>query len=276
MIKLPALQEMLELNEAGIVASFRAGYADAKHRHDHVARTLRADDRASRGTRTSDEQTDDDAPASPRTPAPRAKSKEEILQDVSDDMTQFIQDFFKKFPNARADNGTSAAIIQNYPSKEAREAAAKAYRALSVRVKELRVGFNKSLVKSNMISLQQATNFAEAAKRTAGAASPTPHRQLIKFVRKESAFFIRLVRVNGNGQLLDNDFKQLLALKVRQTDPSRVPDAAQALNLLFGYMEYTFKEHAKVIEKAVDDSEEAARQARIAARRAPTPEPDAQ
>ena len=83
---------------------------------------------------------------------------------------------------------------------------------------------------------------------TSGDAAVPP--ALIKFVRSEAKFFKRLLKVDDDFRLDAEEFKSLLGLKIKQTDASRVSDAAQALNMLFIYAADEFSSHARVIAAA--------------------------
>lgn len=257
------LQEMLGLNEADniVIRGLKNGWNDAKKAHGNLQKAIDA-----KGKEVPDDEptTDEPDPATPPKEPAQQKPVKFNPQDITDDLTEYLDQFFTKFPNFG--EGGAEDILQKHPEKQARDIAANAFRTLATRIDQLRVGFNKSLVSSGLVQLDQAVKFNQNAKKMMAADAPSPPQSLVKFVKKEARFFKRLVKLKDNAQLDDSDFKQLLALKIKQTETSRVPDAAMALNLLFGYMASEFKAHAKVIETAAAKGDEEDRKARIAAR----------
>lgn len=257
------LQEMLGLNEADniVISNFKKGWNDSKAAHGKLQKAIDA-----KGKEVPDDEptTDEPDPATPPKEPAQQKPVKFNPQDITDDLTEYLDQFFTKFPNFG--EGGAEDILQKHPEKQARDLAVNAFRTLATRIDQLRVGFNKSLVSSGLVQLDQAVKFNQNAKKMMAADAPSPPQSLVKFVKKEARFFKRLVKLKDNAQLDDSDFKQLLALKIKQTETSRVPDAAMALNLLFGYMASEFKAHAKVIETAAAKGDAEDRKARIAAR----------
>lgn len=256
MMTLPVLQEMLDLHEAGIVGNFMKGYNHAKSRHGRIQSNLKQD--AAEIKRQEDE-----AKAAEKETA--ANTKKVNMQSVADDVNEFLNQYITRFPNY--DSTFSAAeISKRYPSKEFRSVAAKAYTDLATRIEQLRVGFNRSLAAAGRVSAQKIAKFDQQAKQAMGANAGTPPAPLIRFVRTESAFFKRMIKVTGNSKLNDSDFKELLQLKMNQTNSTRQGDAAQALNILFGHMVSDFREYAKTLEMDIDADDEAERKDRMSNR----------
>ncbi|WP_407307858.1 hypothetical protein [Acinetobacter sp.] len=230
-MNLPLLQEMLELNEAGIIDSIKGGYSRTKAGLEKVQQKVQDMDE----------------------------------RDLADDMNHWLTDFFTKFPNINGSGG-SADMLTRYPTKKSRDAAEAAYRALSKRVDELRIGFNNSLIKANLVTRDKIKKYDQQAKAQMGANPRPPAGALIKFVRTEARFFQRLIRIKDNAKLNDGDFKELLAMRIKATAPDRNGDAAQACNILFGYMMARLNDHAEVIDKASREADEKARQLRLSSR----------
>lgn len=188
----------------------------------------------------------------------------EAMQELRDDIDEFLKNFFDRFP-FHGGAGGSEDIIDKFRTKEAADEAIKIYTGLASRIDSLTVGFNKALLDQGKVSADQVLRYKQQAARMVNSdAGPAIPPALIKFVRSESKFFRRLIRVDNKFQLDAGDFKELLGLKIKQTDGARVPDAAQALTLLFTYMSEEFRGHARVISQAavaLDDESTAARKA---------------
>lgn len=236
---LKVLKEMLELTEDDLVARFKGGYNDAKSRTEKAKGEIEKRDKDAKET--------------------KAKVDK---QAVADQIAQYLENFFTKFPNFGGAGG-SEDIIEKYPDRETREVAINAFQALSARIEKLRQGFNKSLVASGKLQPTNVQKLDQLAKMMMGASAPAPPQQLVRFVKHEANFFKRLVRIKDNMELNDGDFKQLLQLKLKQTAAERVPDAAKALNLLFGYMHSAFLAHARSIAEANVAADDKDRKARL-------------
>lgn len=235
------LQEMLELNEAGakgLIDKVKSGYRRTQKNIRDIENTLKRDDE---------------------------DNQKVNMQAVADDVNEFIAQYFTTFPNYDA-RFSPEEITRIYPSKEIRQVAAKAFSDLADRIEQLRVGFNRSMVSASLVSSTKIRAYDQQAKQAMGANGSAPPAPLIRFVRNESTFFKRLIKVKANLKLNDVDFKELLQLKMKQTNSTRKGDAAQALNLLFGHMISDFRKYTRVIEDAIDDDENEERRQRMADR----------
>ena len=270
---LQALQEMLELNEAeagSLVAKFKQGYNNQKNRHAEAEAKIKAAyGEAEAKLKSAKVEAEQKAKRAKQEAADKAKIQP---QEIADDISQWLEDFFSKFPNLGGSDGGKELALR-YPSPEGREVTAAAFKALANRVEQLRVKFNESLVRQKLVLPKQISKFNRQARAMMGADAPSPPAQLIKFVKSEAKFFKGLVRVKNNAELNDEDFKEILSLKIKQTATERVPDAAQALNMLFGYMVSEFTKHARAIQKIVRDTDDSETSARLAARNAPPASP---
>lgn len=269
-----ALQEMLELNEAngaGLASAFMSGKKEAeakiksdeneaeKAENERQAGVKKTAAQIAAQTKAANKAAEDDYNQN------QARQKELSKQALADDINQYLDDFFTRFPHYDASNASND-LLSKYPTDEARQEVMAAYNALAARVEKLRVGFNRSLVNANKVTQAKMKKFDQQAKQMAGANAPPPPTALVRFVKKEATFFKRLIRVKNNAELNDNDFKELLELKIKQTDSGRISDAAHALNLLFGYMISEFNEHARDVAKVQADQEDEARRQRVAQR----------
>lgn len=190
----------------------------------------------------------------------------ESMQALRGDLDGFITSFFDRFPFHDSDVSAES-ILEKYPTREAAVEAFKAFKGLSDRVDALLKGFTTGLLTANKITKEQARRYAQQAARVIKketSTTPAIPPALIKFVRAESKFFKRLIKIDDDFKLDDDDFKSLLTMKIKQTDPARVPDATQALTLLFTYMSAEFRAHARTIADAgrsLDDENVAAKRA---------------
>ena len=210
-----------------------------------------------------------EAEVASKTAAAEHKQKSaETIAELKADIDQYVADFFDSFPLNKA--GGADAILKKYPTREAAKEAFNAFKGLSDRLDGLRKGMNNSLIAAGKLTREQQRRYEQqAARMTAGTGDIAVPKSLITFVRTESKFFKRLIRVDDDYKLEDEDFKDLLALKMKQTAPERVPDAAQALNMLFAYIAHNFRGHARTIAsvgRTLDNEDKAsARSARDAA-----------
>ena len=280
---LTALQEMLQLDEkfgSGLVDAFNSGKNAAKSEMGRrQAKNDRAADKADRATKkaardiadniaTANKNAEDDFKKA------QVEKKQLTSQELADDINQYLDDFFTKFPHYDASNSATA-LLDRYPSPESHQEIIDAYKALATRVEKLRQGFNKSLVDAGKVKLANIRKYDQQAKQMMGANPPAPPAPLVRFVKAESVFFKRLIRVKANAELNDTDFRNLLALKIKQTDTGRVGDAAQALNILFGYLVSDFNKHAGEVSNAQADAADQERRDRMAQRTQPDPaQPD--
>ena len=242
---------MLELNEAdkgGIGRAFMRGYNDAKQRASNVRTVLKQADAEEKKLRDDQKKVD--------------------MRAIVDEMTVFIQNYFQKFPKFDASNERFGKvevkrIIENYPGKPTRLAAAKAFRDLAARTNQLRAGINKGFLKGGHIKRYQLEAAEKAArKQIRTRADPIP--TLVQFVKSEAPFFIRLFKLNGQAKLNDQNFKDLITLKIKQTGEDRKQDAAQALNMLFAHTSASFETYADLIEQAIDQADSDEQNQRLA------------
>jgi hypothetical protein len=270
------LAELLILEaEEGITSGVRKlakdaadGYKDAKSkRKEAEQKAKQAQDEAERKAKAAVKAEDDikkkaetEAEKAAKAAAADHKVKSaEAIAELHDDIETFVANFFERFPY-QGGGGGAEDMLDKYKTREAALAAFKAYRDISTRLEKLREGFNKSLVAAGKVTKEQIGKYESAAnkiRRTGEVPSA-----LTKFVRAESVFFKRLMKVNDDFKIDDLDFKSMLSLKIKQTDPARVPDAAQALNMLFAYASDEFAGKAKTIAaagRAMDDETAAAR-----------------
>jgi len=174
----------------------------------------------------------------------KAKSAEAI-STLKKDLETFVGDFFDRFPSG-ANEHESANFMAKYPTREAALAAFKAFRDISKRLDQLLAAMNKALRDRNKITAEQLSKYQDLAD-LAKAGKLQVSRNLIQFARDEAKFFKRLLTITDDNKLHDDDFKQLLALKMNQTNPARIPDAAEALNRLLGSMIAKLNARAKAI-----------------------------
>lgn len=174
----------------------------------------------------------------------KAKSAESI-GNLKKDLEDFVGEFFDQFP-VGADKNDAEIFLQKYPTREAAVIAFKAFRNISKRLEQLLTAMNRSLNDRGKITTAHHTKFGELAD-LAKDGKLTISRPLIQFARSEAKFFKRLLTITDNNKLYDEDFKQLLALKMNQTNPVKVPDAAEALNRLLGVMVNKLNARAKGI-----------------------------
>lgn len=256
-MELKTLQEMIELNEADVIDSFKKGYTDAKDKVEKIA----ADAEEKRQKAILD--------AEEKRLKTIADAKQKFKKDVSkveadvkpkkvdpnapiEYANKFLDKFFTKFPQYGSDDDAQD-ILTAFPDRASLHAVFTTFKKTAVKLEALRNGFNKGLLASGKISSEQLTKYNQQARVMAGAKAPSPPPALVRFVKNESKFFKRMVNVNDSGELNVADFKELLQLKIKQTAVERVPDAAQALNMLFGYMTSEFKKHSIVIKDTADN-----------------------
>lgn len=243
---LKALQEMLELSEADVIDNFKSGYSNAKEKaekavQDAEEKRQKAVNDAKKKFKTDVKKVEDDVKA------PKKVDKNATVEYTN----KFLDSFFTQFPSFET-NDDPRDVLEKFSDKPSLHAVFTAFKGLAIRLEALRVGFNKSLVSSGKITSQQAAKYNQQARVMGGARAPTPPAALVRFVKNESKFFKRIVNVDDQAKLKDSDFKELLALKIKQTSPDRVPDAAQALNMLFGYMVAEVKQHSLAIKAAAE------------------------
>ena len=170
----------------------------------------------------------------------------EAISQLKGEIETFVKDFFDKFPFYGGPGGAED-ILTKYQTREAALAAFKAFKGLSDRVDQLRKGFNTSLAASGKVTQDQTRRYEARGNEFIGpSAKPLP-KDFVNFVKSESKFFKRLIQVNDDFNLDDISFKELMQLKIKQTDPTRVPDAAEYLNMLLLYTADEFRGHAKTI-----------------------------
>lgn len=289
---LKALQEMIELNEApmpgaGLVASFKKGFNDTKNAHDtrsaeidkaaNKAAKAAADVEKAKAATEKAKLAADKAKEVAKKRTDAAKKMQKVdLEAIHDDVAEFLDNFFTQFPsyNGVEDSGGANDLAEKYSDKASLHALFTAYKNVAARVESLRSGMNASLRARKKISADQLTKFNHQARVFAGSNAPPTPAALISFVKKEAAFFKRMIRITNTGELDEVDFKQILTLKMNQTDTARIPDAAQALNMLFGFMTSVFSAHARAIAEAAKVLDDNERKERVAKRNAPPPEPE--
>ena len=194
----------------------------------------------------------------------------ESMQSLKDDLEDYIEKFFSSFP--LKDDDDVQAIMEKYPTLEAAKEAFNSFMGIGKRLKELRDGFNKSIIKAKKMRGEAVNRIDRTAKMHVGAGAKSLPTDVIRFVKGESKFFKRLVQVTDDFKLDDAQFKELMGLKINQTDPVNVPKAAEYLNILFLYAAEQFERHAGIIRvagKNLHDAGQAAeREARNRARAA--------
>lgn len=244
------LAELLSLDEEpkdmfagvdGLVSAAQSGYNKAKETH---------------------EKKKSDAEAAQK------QADENVKINLKDDLNDFVDSFFAKFP--LRDDAAVAELLKKYPTLESAKEAFKAFKATAERIDQLRSGFNLSLIKSRKIGKDVIVRYQREAKAHVGPPVKPFNREFIRFVKQESKFFKRLIQVDDDFKLDDAQFKEMLALKVKQTDPARIPDVAQYLNILFMYATSRLMTHTETIRqvgKSLNDEKlDKERAARDAAR----------
>ena len=80
-----------------------------------------------------------------------------------------------------------------------------------------------------------------------------PNQRTIQFARQEAAFFKRLVQVDNEFEVDNQNFSSLLNSKMRITSPERKAEAVKELNQLLSYMRGAIYEYAKdIADKAAE------------------------
>ncbi len=246
MNELKTLQEMLELNEADVIDNFKKGYSNAKEKAEKAIDD--AEEKRQKAVKDAADKFKKDVGKVEDEVKPPAKIDKNATVEYTN---KFLDNFFTKFPQFEI-NDDARDILEKFPDKASLHSAFTAFKKLATRLETLRIGFNKSLVKSNKVTSDQAAKYNQQARVMGGARAPAPPAALVRFVKNEAKFFKRIVNVDDKSELKDSDFKELLALKIKQTAPERVPDAAQALNMLLGYMTGEIKNHADAIKQAAE------------------------
>jgi len=240
---LKALQEMIDLNEADVIDKLQKGVGDAKDKAQKAVDDAKA--KAAKAVANAKDKFKKDIEKVGAEASPKKVDKNATVEYTS----KFLSNFFSEFPRFGS-NDDVGDIIDAFPDKAALHSVFTAFKNISVRLESLRTGMNKSLLASGKVSSEQISKFNQQARVMAGANSPAPPAALVRFVKNESKFFQRMININDRAEVNDADFKELLQLKIKQTAAERVPDAAQALNMLFGYMTAEFKKHSLAIKDA--------------------------
>lgn len=243
-MELRALREMIDLSEADVIDDFKKGYVSAKEKAEKAVED--ADAKRDKAVADAAQKFKKDAAKVEDKVKPPAKVDKNATVEYTN---KFLDSFFGQFPSFET-NDAPADILATFPDKASLHAVFTAFKKLSTRLEALRVGFNKSLVSSGKVASSQIAKYNQQARVMGGARAPAPPAALVRFVKTESKFFKRIVAVDDKAELKDGDFKDLLALKIKQTAPERVPDAAQALNMLFSYMSAEVRQHAEAIKAA--------------------------
>lgn len=195
----------------------------------------------------------------------KMRSAEE-LQVLRRDLDEFISTFFDEFPGT--DGATIEDIVKRFQTKEAAAEGYKTYQQLADRLEKFLTGINNSATRAGKVSQQRIKAYVQQAynlaKKGVSAIPDAKREGLINFVKGESKFFKRLIRVDANFKLNDADFVGLIETKLKQTDPARWGDAIQALNLVFRVLIDHFEKHANKFRDAAqtfDDEETTAAKA---------------
>lgn len=243
--------------------SIKKGWKNAAERHKSAIKdTTEAEKNAERAQKAAEkaaekavkdekkiaDKSEKEAEAAAKASAAEHKLKTaETISELRKDIDTFVSDFFDRFPFYGGAGGAED-ILDKYQTREAALEAFKVFKGLSDRLTQLLKGFNASLVSHNKVKADQVKRYTQQANRLiAASGNPAIPQALIKFVRAEAKFFKRLIKIDDDFKLDADDFRDLLTMKINQTDAARVPDAAQALNLLFTYMADEFRGHARVI-----------------------------
>lgn len=181
--------------------------------------------------------------------------------DVLDDLHVYVDNFFKDFPNYG--EGGAEYFLKTYPQQAARDIAEDAFKKLAKQIDALRVGFNKSLVSGGRLDGSQIKDAEKAAKKQMTDSAPPLDQSFIDFVKRESAFFRKLIKIKGDGVIDESTFAALLGKKVANTGANRIMDATTAINILLGYMSAEFTANADHMAKAREAGEDEARQNRL-------------
>lgn len=268
-----------------LVAQAKKGFDKAKQKHKERENDLKqaetaakqAKDEAEKKIKDAKKRADDAKKYAEKEAKEAAASAEEehklksaeSMAALKDDLDDFVDAFFTTFPFK--DEEAVEKIMEKYPTLEAAKEAFLAFKGFSTRIEELRKGFNSSLVKRKKLSAEAVRKHAAAARMYADG-EKNFDADFISFVKREAKFFKNLVRVTDDFKLDDEQFKELMALKMNQTDPARIGDAARYLNILFVYASARFLKHAQVIgvvgKNLLDSKQAADREARNRARAA--------
>lgn len=241
-----ALQEMLDLSEADVIDNFKKGYSAAKEKAEKAIDA--AEEKRQKAVKDAAEKFKKDVGKVEDDVKPTTKVDKNATVEYTN---KFLDEFFTKFPGFETNDDPSD-ILETFPDKASLHSVFTAFKKLAIRLEALRTGFNKSLLKSDKVTSEQVAKYNQQARIMGGARRPAPPAALVRFVKNEAKFFKRIVAVDDKAELKDSDFKELLALKIKQTSPERVPDAAQALNMLFSYMASEVKEHSLAIKGAAE------------------------
>lgn len=205
-------------------------------------------------------QTQADADAAANAPTNPADAPFE-KNDVLDDMHVYLDNFFKEFPNYG--EGGAEYFLKTYPQQAARDIAEAAFKKLAKQIESLRTGFNKALINDGRLDASQIKDADKAAKKQMTDSAPPLDQSFIDFVKRESAFFRKLIKLNGDADIDEGVFSTLLGKKVANTGANRIMDATMAINILLGYMSAEFTANANHLEKAKEAGEDEARQQRL-------------
>ena len=169
----------------------------------------------------------------------------EAEQELRDNLEKFTEAMITSFP---FDGAMSAEdVLNKFPTREACVTAFKAYRGISDRLDQLITGMNRSLISTNKVRDEQIKRYLVQSQRMLKGGNPAVPGALVRFVKTEAKFLRQLIKIDDDLKLDDNEFKDRLAVKMNQTDAARIPDAAQALNLLFGYVSAKYRQTARTI-----------------------------
>jgi hypothetical protein len=200
--------------------------------------------------------------------AAHQKAATQSIGRLKDDIDDFVSAFFTAFPKMQDDNVTS--LLVKYPTLDAAKVAYKAFLGIGNRLEALRNGFNVSIGKKR-VQKDTVRRWQRAATDYVKSKKSDPNFN--QFVRNEARFFKRLVTVRDDFQLDDAKFKELLAMKINQTDPTRIIDAGEYVNQVLMMASIAFLNHAKIIlavgENLSDEKAEAEKTARAAGQETP-------
>jgi len=213
------LKEMVELQEAGIIDTIKAGIADGRARRAAIDKKYDAIEKQN------------------------SAQKKAASNAVVDFTRDYLGKFFTQFPFYSQTDDFNKVI----KSADDLNSAKAIFSKLADDIDGLTTKLNSALVASGKIKTAQADAYVRQGRKYQFRQPP---RQLAQFVRKEADFFKRLITVNDKGELNTGDFVDLLSRKIKATREYRAGDATQALNLLFPYMTAELRDLAEVIGKA--------------------------
>ena len=257
------LQELLNLTEddeditSGVkklAGAAKAGYDDAKKRRKDAeaeAKSKQAEaEKKAKEAVNAENKIKKAAEAEAKKAAKSAAADHKVksaegLSNLRKDLEDFTTQFFERFPYD-IDQGQHEKFLSMYPTREVALTSFKAFRDFAKRLDQLLNAMNKALLDRGKITKEQASDYHNLAE-DAKDGKVAPSKALIQFARGEAKFFKRLITVTDDFKLDDADFKQLLALKMNQTNAERVPDAAEALNRLLGFMIGKLNARARII-----------------------------